>query len=72
VYYISFVKDVPTTGVFDKWAKNLYIVKKIKRDFSYCFRDGLFDNYSNLGTLAKHLPGNCRRVITSRALGQGM
>ena len=53
-------------------ANNLHIVKKIKREFSYCFRDDLFDNYSNLGTLDKHLTGKRRRVITSRALGQGM
>jgi hypothetical protein len=56
---MSSVTGVPTTGVLDKLANNLYIKKKLKVKFSYCFLDGLFYNYSNLGTLAKHLSGNC-------------
>jgi hypothetical protein len=32
----------------------------------------LFDKYSNSGTLAKHLPDDSSRILTSRVLGQGM
>jgi len=31
--YISSVRGFPTTGVFDKWTNNLYIVKKLNVNF---------------------------------------